>query len=70
MAMSKDYPNFMGKLNKYRPRIGSQYVLLFDCEKEDCKGFVKEAANRGGPRFGGVNHEPARTKLFTAQDAG
>jgi hypothetical protein len=40
MTMSKDYPDFMEKLNKYRPRFG-EYVLPFDyeSEKDDGKGL-------------------------------
>ncbi|SNT37119.1 P63C domain-containing protein [Tardiphaga sp. OK246] len=41
MTVSKDYPDFMEKLNKYRPRYGEQYVLPFDYEpeKDDGKGL-------------------------------
>ena len=41
MTMSKDYPDFMEKLNKYRPRFGEQYTLPFDYEpeKDDGKGL-------------------------------
>jgi hypothetical protein len=41
MTMSKDYPDFMEKLNKYRPRFGEQYLLPFDYEpeKDDGKGL-------------------------------
>jgi hypothetical protein len=41
MTMSKDYPDFLEKLNKYRPRFGEQYLLLFgyEPEKDDGKGL-------------------------------
>lgn len=38
MTVSKDYPDFMDKLNKYRPRFGEQYVLPFDYEPEKDDG--------------------------------
>jgi hypothetical protein len=38
MTVSKDYPDFMEKLNKFRPRYGEQYVLPFDYEPEQDDG--------------------------------
>jgi hypothetical protein len=38
MTVSKDYPDFMEKLNKYRPRFGEQYALPFDYEPEQDDG--------------------------------
>jgi hypothetical protein len=41
MTMSKDYPDFIKKLDQFRPRFGEQYVLPFDYEpeKDDGRGL-------------------------------
>jgi hypothetical protein len=41
MTVSKDYPDLMEKLSKYRPRYGEQYLLPFDyeAEQDDGKGL-------------------------------
>jgi hypothetical protein len=41
MTISKDYPDFIEKLNRFHPRFGEQYVLPFDYEqeKDDGKGL-------------------------------
>jgi hypothetical protein len=38
MTMSKDYPDFIEKLDRFRPRFGEQYVLPFDYEPENDDG--------------------------------
>lgn len=41
MSMSKDYPDFIEKLDRFRPRYSEQYRLPFDYEpeKDDGKGL-------------------------------
>jgi hypothetical protein len=41
MTVSKDYPDFIEKLNRFRPRYSEQYQLPFDYEpdKDDGKGM-------------------------------
>jgi hypothetical protein len=38
MTMSKDYLDFIDKLDRFRPRFGEQYVLPFDYEREEDDG--------------------------------
>jgi hypothetical protein len=38
MTMSKDYFDFMDKLDTYRPRFGEQYRLPFHYEKDEDDG--------------------------------
>lgn len=41
MSISKSYPDFIQKLDRFRPRFGEQYVLPFDYEpeKDDGRGL-------------------------------
>ena len=41
MTISKDYPDFIDKLDRFRPRYSEQYRLPFDYESEadDGKGL-------------------------------
>jgi hypothetical protein len=41
MTISKDYLDFIDKLDRFRPRFGEQYMLPFDYEpeKDDGKGL-------------------------------
>jgi hypothetical protein len=48
VTVSKDYPDFIEKLDRFRPRYGDQYQLPFDYypEHDDGKRLImKEAAN-------------------------
>lgn len=41
MTLSDDYLDFIGKLNRFRPRFSEQYLLPFEYEpeKDDGKGL-------------------------------
>jgi len=41
MTVSRDYPDFIEKLDRFRPRYGEQYQLPFDYypEHDDGKGL-------------------------------
>jgi hypothetical protein len=44
MTMSKDYLDFIDKLDCFRPRFGEQYLLPFDYEPEKMTARVYDEA--------------------------